>query len=533
MALNYTKKLINIFVIFVFCFSPLLAQNQKNEKKPVLKWAADAESGAPYAFQDAMDPLRLIGFEVDIIKAIAEELGMTQEHVQNQWDGLIPGLERNDYQVAINGLEITKDRERVVAFSEPYYITYEQLVVRKGEEKDITNLSDLIGKPVGTLKGALAERILRAAGGIDVRTYDSEKNSYNDLELERLDAVLIDHPVAMYYAGWNPQLELAGQPIGEVIYGIAMKKSDTLLLKKINGAIQKLKESGKLREILEHWNMWNFMMANYLDDPSASNVPRKDYEKFINQQKLQLTFWDYFNRYVGFLPIMGQAALLTVGLSIVSMIVAIILGLLIALLRVYAPRPFSSLAVLFIEVIRGTPLLIQLFFIYYALPVMGIKISAFFAAIIGLGCNYAAYEAENYRAGIFAVPKGQMEAAISLGMRKIQALRFIILPQAIRVVIPPITNDFISLLKDSSLVSVIAMVELTKVYTQLSGVYYDYIGTGIMVAVLYLLIGLPFVKLAKLAERKYSPELKTKFQNGSNKSHFTGVSFKRLKSFLK
>ncbi len=224
---------------------------------------------------------------------------------------------------------------------------------------------------------------------------------------------------------------------------------------------------------------------------------------------------------------------MTVGLSIVSMVVAIILGLLIALLRVYAPRPFSSLAVIFIETVRGTPLLIQLFFIYYALPVMGIKISPFFAAIIGLGCNYAAYEAENYRAGIFAVPKGQMEAAISLGMRKIQALRYIILPQAIRVVIPPITNDFISLLKDSSLVSVIAMTELTKVYLQLSATYYDWIGTGIMVATLYLLIGLPFVKLAKLAERKYSPEMKSKFQNSNGKSHFSGVSFKRLKSFLK
>jgi len=533
MSLKYTKKLISIIVILLFACNHLLAQNQEKGKRPVLRWAADAESGAPYAFQDPTNPLKLIGFEVDIIKAIAEELGMDQEHVQNQWDGLIPGLERNDYHVAINGLEITPDRERVVEFSLPYYITYEQLVVRTGEEKDITNLSDLNGKPVGTLKGALAERILRAAGGIIVKTYDSEKNSYTELEIGRLDAVLIDHPVALYYAGWNPQLKLAGQPIGEVTYGIAMKKSDTLLLNKINGAIKKLKESGKLREILEHWNMWNFMMANYMKDPSSSNIPRKGFEDFIKQQKKELTFKDYFDRYVGFLPILGQASLVTVGLSIISMIVAILLGLFIALTRVYAPAPFSTLAVAYIEIVRGTPLLIQLFFIYYALPMLGIKITPFLAAIIGLGCNYAAYEAENYRAGIFSVPKGQMEAAISLGMRKIQALRYVILPQAIRVVIPPITNDFISLLKDSSLVSVIAMVELTKAYGQLSSTYYDYIGTGILVAILYLLIGLPFVKLAKLAERKYSPELKSQMQNGKSRTYFTGVSFKRLKAFLK
>ena len=129
-----------------------------------------------------------------------------------------------------------------------------------------------------------------------------------------------------------------------------------------------------------------------------------------------------------------------------------------------------------------------------------------------LGLNYAAYEAENYRAGLMAVPKGQMEAAISLGMTKTQALRHIILPQAVRIVIPPITNDFISLLKDSSLVSVIAMVELTKTYNQLAATYYDFFGTGLLVAGIYLLIGLPFVKLAKWAEGRFStnPRLKKK-----------------------
>ncbi|MFA6571696.1 MAG: amino acid ABC transporter permease, partial [Bacteroidota bacterium] len=165
---------------------------------------------------------------------------------------------------------------------------------------------------------------------------------------------------------------------------------------------------------------------------------------------------------------------------------------------------FSTFAVMFIEGIRGTPLLIQLFFIFYALPTIGIKISPFLAAITGLGLNYAACEAENYRAGLYSVPRGQMEAAISLGMTRNQALRHVILPQAIRLVIPPMTNDFIALLKDSSLVSVITMVELTKVYNQLAGTYFDYIGIGILVAVIYLLLGLPFVRLAKMAEKHFN-----------------------------
>ena len=125
-----------------------------------------------------------------------------------------------------------------------------------------------------------------------------------------------------------------------------------------------------------------------------------------------------------------------------------------------------------------------------------------------------------------------MEAAISLGMTKFQALRHIILPQAIRVVIPPITNDFISLLKDSSLVSVITMTELTKVYLTLAATYYDFMGIGILVAALYLLIGLPFVKLSKLAERKFSPERKTQTKNG-NRDNFSKVSFKKIKAFIR
>ena len=160
------------------------------------------------------------------------------------------------------------------------------------------------------------------------------------------------------------------------------------------------------------------------------------------------------------------------------------------------------LAIAYIEVIRGTPLLIQLYLIYYGLPNLGIRLSAFVAAVLGLGLNYAAYEAENYRAGIQSIPRGQMEAALSLGLTRAQSLRHVIVPQALRLVIPPVTNDFIALFKDSSIVSVITMVELTKVYGQLATAYYDYIGVGILTAAIYFLLGLPFVKLARYAERR-------------------------------
>jgi polar amino acid transport system substrate-binding protein len=201
---------------------------------------------------------------------------------------------------------------------------------------------------------------------------------------------------------------------------------------------------------------------------------------------------------------------MTLKVSIIGMILAVALGFLLALMKLYGRKPVQWLATVYIEVIRGTPLLIQLFFIFYGLPHLGLKLSPFVAAVIGLGLNYAAYEAENYRAGILSVPRAQMEAALALGMSKRQALRYVIVPQAFKIALPPMTNDFISLLKDSSLVSVITMVELTKVYGQLASTYYDYFGTGVLVAGIYLLLGLPFIRLARYYERKLNVELKRK-----------------------
>ena len=126
--------------------------------------------------------------------------------------------------------------KKEVAFSIPYYITFQQIVVRS-DSKDLNDLNELEGKVVGTLKASLAERILKEHGNIDVKTYDSEASSYEDLKNKRLDAVLIDEPVAKYYAGWNPALKLTGEPIGEVVYGIVMRKQDSVLQKNINTAI--------------------------------------------------------------------------------------------------------------------------------------------------------------------------------------------------------------------------------------------------------------------------------------------------------
>lgn len=471
-----------------------------------LTWGADANSGAPYVFADPRDPSQIMGFETDIIDAIAQEMHRSPRFVQNNWDNLIPGLQRGLYDVVINGLEITPEHEAEVDFSIPYYTTFEQLVVRRNDDR-VANLDDLAGLRVGTLKASQAQRILEKFGKATVKTYDLPLNAYTDLENGRLDAVLMDAPIAIYYAGPHPDLKFVGPPVGLIQYGIAVRKGNGLLVSELNAAITRLTRSGQLRAILDRWKLWNAMTAAQTGDHAVSTIAPTSYDAFMAAAGPASAAGGRIARYLGFLPQIAKGALMTLQISVLGMSIAISLGLILALCRGYAPLPLRAVAASYVECVRGTPLLIQILFIFYALPDIGVRLDPFLAGTLALGLNYAAYEAENYRAGLQAVPKGQMEAAIALNLTKVQSLLHIIVPQAIRIVVPTVTNDFISLLKDSSLVSVITLVELTQVYTQISTTYYDYFVPGILVACTYLLMGFPFILLARWTERHLAVEI--------------------------
>ncbi len=505
-----------IIAAVCLCFLALATPSAFGRQKN-LAWAGDAEGGAPYEFQDPRDPARLIGFEVDIAEAIGRILGRPMRFVQNQWDGLVPGLARGDYDMVISGLEITPDRAAVIRFSRPYYVTYEQLAVR-ASDSDLRSLEDCRGRRVGTLKGSLAQRMLDARQDLQVVSYDGQINAYEDLLNGRLDAVLMDHIIGLYNVAPLAQLRMVGPPVGRLEYGIGMRKEDAALNEQVDRALSAMIRSGELRRILQDWNLWTPVCAEYFGDRSPEVTSPAAFTRYLEDRTESVSAWVKFKKYVGYLPLLGRGALVTLELSLLSMALAVCLGLIVSLSRLYAPRLIRILASVFVESFRGTPLLIQLFLIFYGLPHIGIRMSPFLAAILGLGLNYSAYEAENYRAGIQAIPVTQMEAALALGMTRLQSLRHVIVPQAMRLVIPPVTNDFIALLKDSSLVSVITMVELTKAYSQLASINYDYLGIGLLAAAMYFLIGLPFVRLARLAEHYFSPGRRT--SSVGAKSHF-------------
>lgn len=452
-----------------------------------LLWGADAEGGAPYVYPDPQKPEQLTGFEYDLAEALAAKLGVKARMVQNQWDQLIPALERGNFDIILNGLELTPDNQRRIAMSRPYFV-YAQQIVTRTDTDGLTRMEGLKDKPVGVLSSSVAQRLVEKMGGTDLRVYPGNVESFRDLKARRIEAVVLDLPIALFYAKPDPALKFSGAPFAPGYYAIGIRPRDTALLAALNRAIQELDEDHTLERICRKYEIWDERQAGL-----------KDYRPVAVAAQEKISTLREWPKY---LPLLLRGAVTTVELSILAMALAVVAGLAVALLRLYGIAPLRWLARAYVEVIRGTPLLIQLFLIYYGLPEVGIRLNAFFAAILGLGLNYAASEAENYRAGIQAIPAGQTEASEALGMNRGQTLRHIVLPQALRLVIPPVTNDFIAMFKDSSIVSVITMVELTKVYGMLAMSTYDYIGLGLMTAGIYFALSYPASIFANWLERK-------------------------------
>jgi polar amino acid transport system substrate-binding protein len=337
----------------------------------------------------------------------------------------------------------------------------------------------------------VAERLVEEMGGVNLKSYPGNVESLRDLKAGRIEAVLMDLPIALHYAKPDPTLKFSGDPFAPGFYGIGVRKQDLTLLAALNTAISELAQDHTLEHIYRNYGIWDERQEKL-----------KEYHPEVFVQKKAVSTLREWPKY---LPPLLRGAVTTVELSVAGMALAVTAGLVVVLLRLYGAFPLPWLAQAYVEIVRGTPLLIQLFMIYYGLPEIGIRLNPFLAGVLGLGLNYAASEAENYRAGIQSIAHGQTEAALALGMSRWQTLRHVVLPQALRVVIPPVTNDFIAMFKDSSIVSVITMVELTKVYGKLAMSTYDYMGLGLMTAAIYFALSYPASLFANYLEKKLTP----------------------------
>jgi polar amino acid transport system substrate-binding protein len=467
-------------------------------QKPLL-WAADDDGGAPYISSDPKHPGQYIGFEVDLAKAFEKEIGRPIEFKSCKFENLESGLLRGDFDFAMNGMEGTPDRRRTMRLSRPYYVYTLQLVVRADETR-INSLDDCKQDKIviATLGNTAAARLLDQEG-IKSKLYDNQTTPYKDLEQRQVDAVLLDLPIALQYTRRDSQFEarlkFAGKPIAPGFYVIGFRKEEESLAAKFDAAIDRLYRNGTLEHIYKDWDLWN-------DDQAA--LAAGQLPEVIHATATHWTFSQYF-------PYLFDGAMVTVALTVLGFLLAMAVGLPVAAARMYGPAPLRWTATVYVEFFRGIPVLLLLFFLYYSLPEVGetlrlpfsLKLNAFLVGVIGFGLNYGAYESEIYRAGISSIPVGQWEAGASLAMSPLQTFRRIIFPQAIKVILPPMTNDFVALFKDTSVVSVIAVSELMKQYQNKANDHLQYVEIGTVTIVLYLMMSVPLARLSRYLERRW------------------------------
>jgi polar amino acid transport system substrate-binding protein len=466
---------------------------------PELRWGGDAEGGAPFVEADPQNPTRVVGFDVEVADILARGLGRRSRFVQVGFTSLDAAAARGDFDIGLSGIEDSPARRARLAVTIPYYEFREILTVRESDRERYRTLADLRGSRVATLGATLAYDILVAAQaeyGLVAVTYEDDVHPYSDLALGRVDGVVLDAVLADRGVRRNPGLVNQDTDLRVGYYVGVLAPAQTALRDRVNGILREAMRDGRLEAMFRRWEMWN------------EDQPRL-YARLLAGDEVELqpigtgstNPWEAARRYF---PALLQAAVITLILSCAAMALAVIAGSAIAAGRVYGPRFLQAALTAYVEVVRGTPLLLQLFVLYFGLAPF-VQLPAFIAALLGLGLNYAAYESEIYRGALQAVPQGQLDAARALGLSDRQTLVLVRGPQAFRLALAPMTNDFVALLKDSSLVSVITVVELTKQTSIFAANIGSWVVPGALCAALYLVLSLPLARLARRLEKRWHP----------------------------
>ncbi len=499
---HHVQAVIRVASFAVFASLVPLPINAWSAEGPrELVWAGDPEGGAPFVEADPTQPDKVVGFDVEIADLIGRGLGRKAVFINVTFTSIDQSIERGDAAIGLSGIEDTLARRASMAPTVPYYRFREVLSVRDADASRFRTLADLRGRRVGTLGGTIAYEILLRAErdfGIQAISYDDDLHPYSDLVVGRLDAVLLDNVLAerrrRALVGFTIQPESVA--VGHYVGVLAARNAP--LRDTVNEILRAAMRDGTLERIFRKWNVWNNdQPALYARVLAGEPVPAVIGHDTSTAGAVTFSGWEAARRY---LPSLLRASVVTIVLSCVSMGLAVALGVAIASGRVYGNPLTRALLTGYVEIMRGTPILLQLFVLYYGIAA-AIRLPAFVAALLGLALNYAAYESEIYRGALEAVPTGQLEAARILGLSESQVLTLVRGPQAFRLALAPMTNDFVALLKDSSLVSVLTVLELTKQTQIFATNIGSWVIPGLLCAALYLAMSLPLAALARHLER--------------------------------
>jgi His/Glu/Gln/Arg/opine family amino acid ABC transporter permease subunit len=426
-------------------------------------------------FEYADDQTReIVGFDIDLIRAVAEQLGARVEFIVVPFDGIISGLNSGKYDALISAMTITPERAQAVLFSEPYYDAGQSIAVPV-DDKSILSIDDLPGKRIGAQLGTTGEMLAKEIPRATVKSFDNIGEAFRDMANGNLDAIINDKPVSQRIIAARGKAKLVGPVLNAERYGIAVRRNQVRLKKAVDDALRVLRDNGTYANINEKW------FGAMVELRANRSFPA--------------TIWHI-------LKYLAPAVPMTILITLASFMLAVMLGIVAALGRISSAGILRTAARVYSDVIRGIPLIVQIFFIYFGLGSI-FHLKEFWAGAAAIGTCYGAYLAEIFRAGIQAIPRGQTEAALSLGMSRWQVDRHIILPQASRIVIPPLANEFIACLKDSSLVSIIGLRELTRAGREyLSWSYIDF-ATWLMVGLIYLILTLALARASRIMEKRY------------------------------
>ena len=452
------------------------------------------------------------GFDVDVGGEIAKSLGVRIRWIDQEWSGVLGSLESGKADLVMAGVTITAERKaKGYLYSQPYFLSGQAIARRKGDAA-IRKPGDLIGKTVAVQAETTGQFAVEKLGVPKDRQlrFDGIQEGLLDVQNGKSDACVGDEPTIKAYLPSFPNVELTGPAFVKEDLGVVAWKGHGALVAKVNEALDAMIADGRYARFYEKWIGEPFTPAL-----ARELAAQKDQGSSLTGAAMTAPapsggFVFRFDVLRDALPRLLQGALLTLELTAVSLVLGVAGGLGLALLRLSPLRALRPPAVAYVEIVRGTPLLMQIYVIYFVLPAIlpsvFERIPPFLAGVLALSLNAAAYTSEIFRAGIESIDPGQMEAARSLGMGHRAAMRWVVLPQTVRRVLPPLTNEAVALLKDSSLVSVVALAELMRAGKELATDGGSPTTIYLSVALIYLAMTLPLTYLVRRLETRWGTE---------------------------
>lgn len=430
---------------------------------------------APLEFHATVDGAdKIVGSDVSLAEKIASDMGVKLQIKELGFNALIGAMKTGKIDMIISGMSNTPERRKQVAFSEWYTAEKQVMVIRKADAKKYKNISDFSGAKVGAQKQSVQEQLAKTQlPGADVTILDKANDVIAQVETGKLDAGVMAQIIADSYAARIKGLKVIDPGFATDVAktSVAMPKGQPALLKQVNKSITQVRQKNLYKGYLQ--------AAYKLQDQSQS-------------------FWAKYKGYF------IKGALYTLLFAIITVISGTILGTLLALMRRSKLWILKAIAVVYVEFIRGTPLLVQAFLVFFGTQVIGLNLSAFAAGAISMGINSGAYVAEIIRSGLNSIDVGQTEAARSLGLSSGKTMRYVVLPQAVKNIWPALGNEFVTDIKESSVLSVIGASELMFEGTNVQGASFEPFLPIIIVALIYFAMTFLLTRLLSVIEKRFN-----------------------------